>query len=242
MTDSILVVGAGTVGRWVGASVAADPAFADLEHATAEAAADATGGRAVPLDGDDRFDAVCVAVPISVAKETIATHAPRAERAILDFTGVMAMPLAAMREHAPDRERASVHPLFAPEHAPGRVAVVRDADGSTVDAILADIARENELFETTATEHDEAMSTVQARAHTAILAYALTAEDVPEPFHTPVSEALTELVDRVTDGEPGVYAEIQEAFEGAADVAEAAGRIAEADQETFERLYRDAGR
>lgn len=238
----LLVVGAGAVGRWVAASVDADVAFTDVDPTAAQAAAEATGGQAVPLDGDDRFAVVCVAVPISAAEAAIATHAARAERAILDCTGVMGAPLAAMREHAPDRERASLHPLFAPEHAPGRVAVVRDADGPTLDAVLADIAREHDLFETTAAEHDEAMSTVQARAHTAILAYALAADDVPEPFHTPVSEALTGLVDRVLDGEPQVYAEIQQAFDGATDVAEAAGRIADADGETFERLYRDAGR
>jgi len=236
----LLVVGAGDAGRWFAAAVDASVAFADVDPDAADAAADALGGRAVPLDGDERFDAVCLAVPISAAEAAIAEHAPRARETVLDCTGVMGAPLAAMREHAPDRSRASLHPLFAPEHAPGRVAVVRDAEGPVLEALLSGLARDHDLFDTTAAEHDEAMRTVQARAHTAILAYALAAEEVPDPFHTPVSEALTDLVERVTDGEPQVYAEIQSAFDGAEDVAAAAERIAEADPETFERLYRDA--
>jgi prephenate dehydrogenase len=38
-----------------------------------------------------------------------------------------------------------------------------------------------------------------------------------------------------------VYADIQESFDGADDIAAAAERIAAADGEAFERLYREAG-
>lgn len=238
----LLVVGAGAVGRWFARSVDASVAFADRDPDAADAAARETEGRVVPLDTDEQFDAVCLAVPISATPAAVAEHAPKARAAVLDCAGVMGDPLAAMREHAPDLSRASLHPLFAPEHAPGRVAVVRDAEGPVLDALLADLSADHDLFDTTATEHDEAMRTVQARAHTAILAYALAAEEVPDPFHTPVSEALSDLVERVTGNEPQVYAEIQETFDGAEDVAAAAERIAAADREAFEALYRDAGR
>jgi prephenate dehydrogenase len=100
--------------------------------------------------------------------------------------------------------------------------------------------RGNVLFGTTPEEHDEAMRTVQARAHAAILAYGLAADDVPDRFHTPVSAALEAVTAQVTGNEPSVYAEIQEAFPGAADVAEAARLIADADPTEFERLYREA--
>jgi prephenate dehydrogenase len=238
----LLVVGAGEVGRWFGGAVDADVAFTDIEESVAAAAADATGSRTVATDTGERFDAVCIAVPISATADAIAAHAGRAEAALLDCTGVMGRPLAAMREHAPDRERASLHPLFAPSNTATdeRVAVVRDADGPTVDALLADVAEGYDCFETTAAEHDEAMRTVQARAHAAILAYGLAAEEVPDDFHTPVSRPLTELVERVTGGDPAVYAEIQEAFDGAEDVAAAATRLAGADREAFLDLYRDA--
>ncbi|PSQ10949.1 prephenate dehydrogenase [Halobacteriales archaeon QS_5_70_15] len=242
----VLVVGAGEMGRWLGRRLAEgtdwEVAFADRDPDAAEiAAADVEGGRTADLDGGEGFDLVCVAVPISATEAAIAEHVPRAERAILDVSGVMTGPVRAMAEHAPDRERASLHPLFAPSSEPGNVAVVAGSDGpvlETVRKVLAD--RGNDLFETTPEEHDEAMRTVQARAHTAVLAYALAAEDVDDRFHTPVSADLEAVAERVTGNEPSVYAEIQGTFEGAGDVADAARRVADADTGAFERLYRDA--
>jgi prephenate dehydrogenase len=93
--------------------------------------------------------------------------------------------------------------------------------------------------ETTPEEHDEAMETVQARAHTAVLAFALAAEDVPDAFQTPISESLFDLVEQVTGGEARVYADIQSAFDGAEDVAGAAREIADADDDAFTELYED---
>jgi prephenate dehydrogenase len=155
----------------------------------------------------------------------------------------MTDPVAAMREHAPDRERVSLHPLFAPEGEPGNVPVVADAPGPVTDTVRETLeSRGNHLFETTPAEHDEAMETVQARTHATILAYALAAEDVPERFHTPVSAGLADLVGRVTGGEARVYADIQATFDGADDVAAAAERVAETDGDAFESLYDEAGR
>jgi len=239
-----LVVGAGEMGRWL-ADVLGDAGFevavADADPDVATAAADAPGVRAVAVDGEERFELVCVAVPIPAAEEAIADAAGRADRALLDVTGTMAGPVAAMREHAPDRERVSLHPLFAADAEPGNVAVVPDAAGPVTDAVRETLAdRDNHLFETTPEEHDRAMETVQARVHAAVLAYGLAAEEVPEEFHTPVSAGLADLVERVTGGDGRVYADIQAAFDGAGDVAEAARRVAEADRETFRELYEDA--
>ncbi|MFD1526131.1 prephenate dehydrogenase, partial [Halolamina salina] len=132
----------------------------------------------------------------------------------------------------PDRERASLHPLFAPERAPGNVALVADAVGPTLSPLLDALrAAGNELFETTPAEHDEAMSTIQAKSHAAVLAWALAGDDVREEFHTPVSAGLRDLAATVTDGEARVYADIQDAFGGADAVADAAREIADADDE-----------
>ncbi len=238
----LLVVGAGAVGRWFAGAVDADVAFADVDVATAEAAADAVAGRAVPLEGAERFDAVAVAVPLPLAAGAIAAQAVRAERAVLDLAGAMVEPVAAMAEHAPDRERVSLHPLFAPENAPGRIAVVADASGPVTDDLRAALAaRGNELFETTPEAHDLAMETVQAKAHAALLAFGLAADDVDPAFGTPVFDRLSALLGEVTDGEPRVYADIQATFDGADAVAAAARELAEADREAFERLFRDAG-
>ena len=258
----VLVVGAGAMGRWLGQALRDDAprsvsvAFVDPDRSAAHEAADALGGRVVDPAGEntntdgeeataaeaDTFDVVCIAVPLPAASDAIAAYADRAEQAIVDVTGQMAEPLAAMREHAPDRERASFHPLFAPESEPGNVPVVVDEDGPAVTMVRDTLAtRENNVFETTAAEHDEAMETVQARTHAAVLAFGLAAEPVDPAFHTTVSEPLADLVEQVTGGEPRVYADIQAAFDGAEDVVAAAQEIAAADPDTFEGIYRRIG-
>lgn len=238
----LLVVGAGAVGRWFAGHVDDEVAFADVDAETARGAAEAAGGRAVPLDGEDGFDAVAVAVPLPAATEAIATQAPRAERAIIDLTGTMADPVNTMAEHAPDRERLSLHPLFAPANAPGRVAAVLDATGPVTDDLLAALrSAGNEVFETTPEVHDRAMETVQAKAHAALLAFALAADEVDPAFGTPIYDRLAAVATELTAANPRVYADIQAAFDGAEEVAEAAREIAEADREAFEALFRDAG-
>ncbi|MFB6102712.1 MAG: prephenate dehydrogenase/arogenate dehydrogenase family protein [Haloplanus sp.] len=241
----LLVVGAGEMGRWIARTVDRPVAVTDVDAATAERAATDLGAgvRAVSTDTTETFDAVCLAVPISVVGEAVDRYAPRADRAMCDVSGVMREPVAAMRDALPDRERVSMHPLFAASNAPGNVAVVADASGPVTDAIRSEVAAAgNHLFETTVTEHDTAMETVQAGAHTAILAYALAAADVREEFATPVSAAMDDLVETVTGGTPRVYREIQETFDGADRVADAARRVADAEGEAFDDLYREAGK
>ncbi|SDZ86817.1 prephenate dehydrogenase [Haloplanus vescus] len=238
----MLVVGAGEMGRWVARTADRPVAVTDVDAAVAERTATALDGvRAVPADTAETFDIVCLAVPISVVEEAVSRYADNAERAMCDVSGVMRAPVAAMRAALPERERVSLHPLFAAANAPGNVAVVADAAGPATDALRADLrAAGNNPFETTVEEHDTAMETVQAGAHTAVLAYALAAADVREEFATPVSETLDDLVTTVTDGTPRVYREIQETFEGADRVADAARRVADAEGDAFDDLYREA--
>ncbi|NUB91690.1 prephenate dehydrogenase [Haloterrigena sp. SYSU A558-1] len=239
----VLIVGAGAMGTWLGRAVDASVTFADVDADAAAAAADAVGDDAdtAALEGTDSYDVVCIAVPMTHAVEAVADHADRAEGAIVDVSGVMGPPLEAMATHAPDLERASLHPLFAPERAPGSIAVVRDAAGPTIETLLdALAARGNDLVETTATEHDDAMETVQAATHAAVLSFALAAEPVPDGFETPIYEGLGTLAEQMTEGTPRVYADIQEAFDGADAIADAAATVADADREELESLYREA--
>jgi prephenate dehydrogenase len=246
-----LVVGAGAMGRWTGRVVRdaleLAPVFLDRDPGTAREAAAAVGGRALDPEeaagGDDEtFAVVCVAVPIPGAADAIRRYGPLAREAVLDVTGTMAGPVAAMADLS-GPELASLHPLFAPDSEPGNVPVVVDQRGPTVEAVLTTLEdRGNHVFETTPSEHDRAMETVQARTHAAVLAFALAAESVPEAFHTPVSAELAALADRVTDGDARVYADIQAAFDGADDVAAAARRVADAEADSFAGLYREAGR
>lgn len=240
----VLIVGAGTMGRWFGEVVGVpgtDVAFVDREESVAREAATAVGGRAVDYETVERFDLVCLAVPIPTVERAIALYAPLADRAVADVSGVMRAPVAAMEAHAPERERISLHPLFSPGNAPGNVPIVAD-EGPVAGWLRERLETAgNDLVETTPQEHDVAMETIQTKAHAAVLAYALAADEVPDGFETPVSRELDGLVETVTGGNPNVYADIQSTFPGADDVADAAIDVAEADREEFEALYREAG-
>ncbi|WP_436936017.1 prephenate dehydrogenase [Halovenus marina] len=240
-----LVVGSGAMGRWFGevlVDLDSSISFLDADTVVAREAADAVGGNAVETSVDETFDLVVIAVPIPTAPTAIETYADSARQAIVDLTGTMTDPVEAMRAHAADLERASLHPLFAPENEPGNIPVVVDSAGPLTDRVCDQlVARDNTVFETDAATHDEAMETVQARTHAAVLAFALAAENVPDRYHTPISAELTALADQVTDGDARVYADIQAAFDGAESVADAARQIAETDEEGFKRLYERAG-
>ncbi|MFW5939026.1 MAG: prephenate dehydrogenase [Halolamina sp.] len=250
---TLCIVGAGAMGRWLAETVTAGPAqptlaFADTDAAAAAAASAAfEDASAVELDdgmpaNEESFETVCLAVPIPVVEAAVADWAPYAESAMLDLSGVMGAPVAAMAEHLPDRERASIHPLFAPPRAPGNVAVVGENVGPAITPVLDALrAAGNELFETTAAEHDEAMATVQAKSHAAVLAWTLAGETVREEFHTPVSAGLADIAETVTEGDGRVYADVQATFGGADDIAEAARALADADREAFAELYAEAG-
>jgi prephenate dehydrogenase len=151
-------------------------------------------------------------------------------------------PLAAMAAAGEALERVSFHPLFAPEHAPGRIAKSLGQGGPLVDRITrAFVSAGNTMVPVEAAVHDDAMATVQGRVHAAILAFGLAADPVPPELATPVYEDLQALRKRVTAGPSGVYADIQATFDGAAALQAAVEQLAEADRETFVELYEDAG-
>lgn len=243
---NLLVVGAGEMGRWVAetlASTVESVAFADAERSAATAAAeslDTVESRAVALETSDTFDVVALAVPMPAISGAVRQHAPNATGALVDVTGVMETPLAAMERHAVS-EYASFHPLFAPPRAPGRIAYVPGETGATVERVRSAFADAgNDVFETTAEEHDEAMESVQAGAHAAVLAYATATADVDDRFETPISSTLEELAETVTAGDPRVYADIQATFDGADALAAAAEEIAAADGEQFRDVFETA--
>jgi prephenate dehydrogenase len=241
----ILIVGSGTMGRWFGECMAPTHGvtFTDADPEVAARAAAAVEGAVASPPQRDRFELVCLAVPIGAVGEAIERHGPKAERALVDVSGVMATPLAEMRAVGPELERVSFHPLFAPANEPGNVALVGENTGETGEAVRQAIeARGNQVFQTTAETHDRAMETVQARAHAAVLAYALAREDVPEQFQTPLSGPLSALVEQLSGNTPRVYADIQATFPGAQAVAEAAARIAAAAESpaAFASLYAEA--
>ena len=238
----VLVVGAGQMGRWLGSTL--DPiasiTYLDRDEETAAEAAAMGGARAVTAGM--AVDVVAIAVPISATESVLEAYAPFAREAIIDVTGQMQPPLSVMREVAEGLERMSLHPLFGPHAAPGRIAMVIDADGPRVQTLceqLVDVG--NELVETDPVTHDRSMRTIQGAAHAAIFAYGLAAEDVPAELHTPVSETLEGLLGRVTEGDPSVYREIQQRFDGIAVLGAAVDQMA-ADHTAIDVLYDQAER
>lgn len=241
----VLVVGAGSMGRWIGETLVPETlAFADVDRDVAEAAAEAAGGRVAALEGTVEYEMVVLAVPMAATPTAIAEQAHRATEAVVDVAGTMTEPVDAMADAAPDREQLSLHPLFAPHNAPGPVAAVEAVDGQVTEEVRTRLeAAGCRWLETTAAEHDRAMETIQSGAHTAVLAYALAAGSVPEGMETPVSAGLADLVELMTGNDPAVYAAIQSAYgQGAAAVADAAERLAAADEGEFRERYLEAGR
>lgn len=235
-----LILGAGTMGRWLGGLDLGTITYADRDPAAAAAAA-ATADRATDTELSGSYDLICVAVPMSAATGAIRRASRLDPAAIVDVTGEMAGPLAALERYHPSAQRASFHPLFAPANAPGAVAAVTAVGGQYTDRFVEALETAgNTVFETTAADHDDAMETIQAAAHTAILAYGLAADTVPDEFETPISRTLEGLREQVTDGDPAVYAEIQDRFDGAERVAAAAQELADADRAAFEDLFEAA--
>lgn len=237
-----LIVGAGAVGRWF-ADVIGDSfevTMYDRDPDVAAAAVEASDATMTTTFEDRRYELVCTAVPLLATETAIGDHAHRATTAVLDLSGSMQAPGAAMRRHADGLERINLHPLFAPDHAPGRVATsIEDGEevATTIERSIE--AAGCTIVETTPERHDRAMKTVQANVHAAVIAYALAADPIPSEFDTPVSAALRDLAVTVLDGNPRVYADIQQCF-GSDAVAEAAREVATADQQTFAELYRTA--
>lgn len=239
-----LIVGAGEMGTWF-AEVTREwleMSFLDADPSRAERVAERYDADHKAPESIDRFDVVVTAVPMDATEESIAEYGPLADRAVIDVSGEMGGPMEAMRETAPKVERLSLHPLFAPENAPGNIPIVSENEGP-IKARLIELleAAGYNPFETTAEVHDRAMENVQAKVHAAVLAYALAAEPVDPRFHTPVSAGMSDLLDFVLHGNPRVYSDIQSRYAGAEDVADAATRLAAVSTaDAFEALYDEA--
>lgn len=238
-----LIVGAGTMGRWF-ADLTSDwfsLAVVDVDEEAAQDVGTALDIDVVAPDHTEAIDVLCTAVPLPATEAVLGTYAPHAEQAIIDLSGTMHGPLAAMQEHAPNCEHISLHPLFAPDNAPGNVPIVAEHAGPVAAKLRRTLDEAGYVtFDTTPDEHDRAMETVQAKVHAAVLAYALSANPVDDRFHTPVSSAMDDLVQTMLSGNPRVYADIQNRFAGSADLAASVSRVADSDTDDFYELFAEA--
>ena len=236
----MLIVGAGTMGEWFGtlASEWVSVEITDIDHTRAKAVADSIGVSARQQPIDSAVDIVVTAVPIPATVPVIEEYGQLANSAIIDVSGTMAEPIEAMRSVGPACELLCLHPLFSPDNAPGNIPMVVEHDGRIAEQLTELLeAAGNTCFQTTATEHDAAMRTVQSKAHSAILAYALSAEPVDDKFQTPISSQLNDLASSILSGESRVYADIQSYFSGRESSAGSADILAQADYREFQELF-----
>ncbi len=239
----VAIIGAGSMGSWFAELVDGwlEPIIVDVNEQRAIELATHVGCDHATIGDLESVPVICTAVPIPATVDVLEQVAPISTTAVIDLSGTMTAPIATMREHSPSCERISIHALFAPDNEPGNVAAVIEEPNVVWETLRTRLeSRDNRVFKTDARTHDQAMETVQAKVHAAIIAYALAADPVDDRFHTPISAELADLAEAVLSGSARVYADIQEAFDGADDLARAANDLAEADPDRFEALYREA--
>ncbi len=204
----VLIVGAGSMGTWFGSAIDGRVAFADVDADAASRAADAVGvGR-----GSSRWDGV--RCRLSRGADGSRCRRGRRARAASEAGARRCIrrdgaALEAMAEHAPDRERLSLHPLLRPNARPDRSPSSAIGRGRRPTPS----ARRSPTVETTCSRRRRPNTTRRwrrfRRRHAAVLSFALAAESVPDGFETPVYEQLRALAQQVTAGTPRVYADIQ---------------------------------
>jgi prephenate dehydrogenase len=170
-------------------------------------------------------DVVLVSVTIDKTLETIARFAPRMRPGslLMDVTSLKSEPVKAMDCYAPPGvEVLGTHPMFGPTMPTlnGQTIILTPVMGRSQswmpvmkDLFESDGARIEVLG---AEEHDEIMAVVQALTHFAYIGIGATlkALDVDiqrsRRFMSPVYEIMIDLVGRILNQSPELYASIQE--------------------------------
>ena len=165
-------------------------------------------------------DVVIISVPIPQVKKVVKKVAPhlRADAALMDFTSVKQVPLAAMLDYFPG-EVVGTHPLFGPgeESINGLTMVLCPGRGERWFNWLKDLLEKAgaRVKVTTATEHDRIMSVVQGLAHFTLIALSRAIRELGvspqdlEDIATPTFATLHGLARRLFSQDPKLYACIQ---------------------------------
>jgi chorismate mutase/prephenate dehydrogenase len=203
-------------------------------------------------------DVTIVSVPIDATDAVIRAVGPhvRADALLMDVTSVKEAPMRAMLE-ATTASVVGTHPMFGPSvHTlqGQRVVICRgrgDAWGDWVAQSLA--ARGLMITETTATQHDRAMSVVQVLTHfqTQVQGLTLSRLGLPLaetlPFTSPAYLLELYVAARHFAQDPALYGSIEMRNPRTADVTSAFGQsvhdvadiLARGDQAAFARLFAD---
>ena len=203
-------------------------------------------------------DVVVVSVPIDVTEAVIRAVGPhlREDALLMDVTSVKEAPMQAMLE-ATTASVVGTHPMFGPSvHTlqGQRVVICRGRGDTWADWVAQSFAaRGLVITETTATQHDRAMSVVQVLTHfqTQVQGLTLSRLGVPLaetlPFTSPAYLLELYVAARHFAQDPALYGSIEMRNPGTADITAAFGQsvqdvadiLARGDQAAFSRLFDD---
>jgi prephenate dehydrogenase len=169
-------------------------------------------------------DIVMISVPINITEKTISEIAPRmpAGSLLMDITSIKTWPVEAMKKNAPiDVEILGTHPMFGPSipDIRGQIVIFTPVEGRSrkwlplIRSLYEDNGAHIEIME--ASEHDKMMSVVQGLTHFAYISIgAVLCElefDVARSrrFMSPMYDIMLDLVGRILEQNPYLYAMIQ---------------------------------
>lgn len=165
-----------------------------------------------------KADVVIVSVPIGVTEKVIDQVAPYVKKSglLMDMTSLKEMPMKAM-----EKAKASYlgfHPLFGPFcSAEGQIAVLCKGRGAKWHKWLKEILENNKLdvYDLTASQHDNLMAYVQALSHFTeiVLADTLRKSGINMKdflkYQSPSYRLKLDMMGRILNQDPNLYAQIQ---------------------------------
>ncbi|MCX9084085.1 MAG: prephenate dehydrogenase [Candidatus Methanoperedens sp.] len=171
-----------------------------------------------------KSDIVMISVPINITEKTISDIAPKmsAGSLLMDITSVKKGPLGSMKKYAPqDVEILGSHPMFGPSipDIRGQIVIFTSVEGRSrkwlpiIRSLYEDNGAHIEIME--AEEHDKMMSVVQGLTHFAYISIGAVFSELEfdvtrsRRFMSPMYDIMLDLVGRILEQNPYLYAMIQ---------------------------------
>jgi prephenate dehydrogenase len=171
-----------------------------------------------------RSDIVMISVPINVTEKTISDIAPKmcAGSLLMDITSIKTGPLEFMKKYAPqDVEVLGTHPMFGPSipDIRGQIVIFAPVEGRSrkwlpiIRRLYEDNGAHIEIME--ASEHDKMMSVIQGLTHFAYISIGAVFGELEfdvsrsRRFMSPMYDIMLDLVGRILEQNPYLYAMIQ---------------------------------
>ena len=165
-----------------------------------------------------KADVVIVSVPIGVTEKVINEVAPyiKKDGLLLDFTSLKVFPMKVMSKVK--GSYLGCHPLFGPTTSiEGQMIILCKGKGNKWYKWWKELLIKNKVVvrELTAKKHDNLMAYIQSLTHFSYLALAdtlresgLKLNELLE-FHSPIYRMRMDVMGRILDQDPNLYAQIQ---------------------------------